>query len=75
MKPEKVEVGDTVLSLAAMRDWSRELARARRGKAGPEISLPLPSEKNVGVFRLAGDEAILPRGFRTDWRMVDLQAH
>jgi hypothetical protein len=75
MKPERVEVGNTVLSLAAMRDWSRELAQSRRGKAGPEISLPLPSEKNVGVFRFTGDTAIVPRGFRTDWRAVDMQAH
>jgi hypothetical protein len=70
-KLESVDVADSKLPLVAVRDLSQELAGPRKGKAHIEIALPLPSEKNAGVFRFAGDQAVVPRGFRSDWRTAD----
>ena len=67
---ESVNVTGSKLQLAAVRDLSRELAK-QKGKAHIEIPLPLPSEKNAGVFRFAGDQVVVPRGYRSDWRTVD----
>jgi hypothetical protein len=72
LKLERVEIGGSMVPLAAVRDWSRELHRGT-GKAHVEIPLPLPSEKNAAVFRFAGDEAVVPRGDRSDWRTVDTE--
>ena len=72
LKLESVEIGGSLVPLAAVRDWSRELHRGT-GKAHVEIPLPLPSEKNAAVFRFAGDEAVVPRGYRSDWRTVDTE--
>jgi hypothetical protein len=66
----RVNVTGSKLQLAAVRDLSRELAK-QKGKAHIEIPLPLPSEKNAGVFRFAGDQVVVPRGYRSDWRTVD----
>jgi hypothetical protein len=71
LKPERVDVAGSKLPLAAVRDWSRELASRQKGRAHIEIPLPLPSERNAGVFRFAGDQAVVPRGYRLDWRTVD----
>ena len=70
LKLEGVEIKGTMAPLAAARDWSRELHRSTR-KAHVEIPLPLPSEKNAAVFRFAGDQAVIPRGYRSDWRTVN----
>jgi hypothetical protein len=70
LKLERLEIGSSMVPLAAVRDWSRELHRSI-GKAHVEILLPLPSEKNAAVFRFAGDQAVIPRGYRSDWRTVD----
>jgi hypothetical protein len=71
LKLEGVEIKGTMAPLAAARDWSRELHKSNR-KAHVEIPLPIPSEKNAAVFRFAGDQAVIPRGYRSDWRTVDL---
>jgi hypothetical protein len=68
---ESVEIAGSKIPLAAVRDWSRELAVMPRGKRGPEIPLPLPSEKKAGAFRFTGDQAVLRRGLRLEWRTVD----
>ncbi|HXB66907.1 MAG TPA: hypothetical protein VNY05_01585 [Candidatus Acidoferrales bacterium] len=70
---ETVESAGSKVPLAAVRDWSSEQAAAPRGKRVPEIPLPLQSEKNAGVFRIAGDRAVLRRGFRSEWRTVDAE--
>ena len=68
LQPESVEIAGFKVPLTAVRDWSRELAAIRRGARRPEISLPLKSEKNAGVFRVAGDRGIAGKGFRSEWR-------
>jgi hypothetical protein len=70
VKLEGVVIGGSMVPLGAVRDWSRELHRSNR-KAHVEIPLPIPSEKNAAVFRFAGDQAVIPRGYRSDWRTVD----
>jgi hypothetical protein len=70
LKLERLEIGSSMVPLPAVRDWSREPYRSTR-KAHVEILLPLPSEKNAAVFRFAGDQAVIPRGYRSDWRTVD----
>jgi hypothetical protein len=67
-QPVSVEIAGVKVPLTAVRDWSRELAAMRPGKRGPEIPLPLQSEKNAGAFRFAGSQAVAPKGFRSDWR-------
>lgn len=72
LKLERVEIGGSMVLLTAVRDWSRELYR-RTGKAHVQIPLPLPSEKNAAVFRFAGDQAVVPRGYRSDWRTLETE--
>lgn len=72
LKLERVEIGGSMVLLTAVRDWSRELYR-RTGKAHVEIPLPLPSEKNAAVFRFAGEQAVVPRGYRSDWRTLETE--
>jgi hypothetical protein len=74
LRVQRVNVAGSKLPLAAVRDLSRELAR-RKGKAHIEIPLPLPSEKNTGLFRFEGDQVVVPRGYRSDWRTVDADLH
>jgi hypothetical protein len=71
LKLESVDVAGSKLPLAAVRDLSQESVGKRKGKAHVEIPLPLPSEKNAGVFRFAEDQAVVPRGFRSEWRTMD----
>jgi len=71
LQVQRVDVADSEFAMTAVRDRSRELARPRKGRVRVEIPLPLPSEKNAGVFRFDGDQAVVPRGFRADWRTAD----
>lgn len=71
LKLQRVQVAGSELPLVAVRYRSREFAARRKGKVQIEIPLPLPSEKNAGVFRFEGDRAVIPRGYRSDWRTVD----
>jgi hypothetical protein len=73
-RPESVEIAGSPVHLAAVRDWSRELVTRRKAKVHVEIQLPLPTENNAGVFRFDGAEAVVPRGYRSAWRTVDLIA-
>ena len=63
---ESVEIGGVKVPLACVRDWSKVFADRRKRK---EILLPLPFEKNAGVFRFDGDEPVV-RNFRSDWRTL-----
>jgi hypothetical protein len=36
-------------------------------RRGVPIDLPLPSESNYGVFRLSGENAVVERGFQSEW--------
>ncbi|HEY1242994.1 MAG TPA: hypothetical protein VGF16_20670 [Bryobacteraceae bacterium] len=71
LKMQRVEVAGSEFELTAVRDRSRELAGRRKEKVQVEIPLPLPTEKNAGAFRFEGDQAVVPRGYRSDWRTVD----
>jgi hypothetical protein len=71
LKLESIEIAGSKVPLAAVRDWSREPPAIRKDKRGIEISLPLQSEKDAGLFRFAGDQLVLRRGFRSEWRTVD----
>lgn len=70
-RPESVEIAGSPVRLAAVRDWSRELAARRKGKARVEIQLPFSTEDNAGVFQFDGDEPVVPRAYRSAWRTVD----
>jgi len=71
LQPENLEIADSEVPFMAVRDLSRELGGKQKGKTRIEIPLPLPSEKNAGVFRFDGDQVEVPRGYRSDWRTVD----
>jgi hypothetical protein len=73
-KLESVDVPGSKLPLVAVRDWSQELAGRRKSKTHVEIQLPRPSEENAGVFRFEGDQVVVPRGYRSDWRTVDAES-
>jgi hypothetical protein len=64
LRPETVQVGDAVIALPSMRDFS-----ANRGKR-VAIELPEPGEDHAGVFHFAGDRVVIPAFFRSDWRTV-----
>jgi len=68
---ENTQVAGSEIALAAVRDWSRDLVRNQRTKTHIEIPLPLRSEKDAGVFRFPEDQAVVPRGYRSDWRTID----
>jgi len=71
LKLESVEIAGSKVPLAAVRNWSPDVALMQRGKRGPEIPLPLQSEKEAGAFRFAGDQAVVRQGYRFEWRTVD----
>jgi len=71
LKPEKLWVRGAAVPLSAARDWTLVLTdRARQGKKGIEILVPLRGEDNSGVFRFSGDPFTVPAGFRSEWRTV-----
>jgi hypothetical protein len=58
-----IEIGGATIPLAA----GRKGGPLGVTKAGMAIDLPLAWERNSGIFRLPGENGVMPAGLRTDW--------
>jgi hypothetical protein len=73
LRPRSVEVKGAKTPLAAALDWqSAVIANRDALKKRVEFYLPKPGEERTGLFRFLGDRVTTPKGFRTEWRTLDI---
>ncbi len=73
LRPRSVEVKGVKTPLAAALDWpSVVLANRDALRKRVEFYLPRQGEERTGLFRFLGDHVVTPKGFRTEWRTLDV---
>jgi hypothetical protein len=69
LKPETLEIQGSKIPFTAVRDWSQEMAAAKRqGRKSMPILIPQPGEERAGLFKFSGKNVVVAKGFRSDWQ-------
>jgi hypothetical protein len=74
-RPATVEAGGVRTAFFAKQDLIRELRqeRAKSPEKRVPILLPFQFETNAGLFRFPGEQPVVPKGFRSEWRTAPPQ--
>ncbi len=73
LRPRSVEIKGVKTPLAAALDWqSAVLANRDALRKRVQFYLPKQGEERTGLFRFLGDHVVTPKGFRTEWRTLEI---
>jgi len=75
LHPEALEIRGTRVPVAAVPDWRQKTASRKRDRGRMAFDLPQPGEERSGTFRFPGEHAVVPRGFESDWTLVEPASH